>query len=219
VLGWTSGGRIIDASIVLIGAGGHARSCIDVIEQHGGYRIAGLVGRIEEVGADVLGHAVIGIDDDLSALAAKFSVALVAVGQLRSATLRAALRQRALEAGFTLPAIVSPHAYVSRSTQLGGGSIVMHQALLNAGVCVGENCIINSRAHLDHDVHVGADCHIATGTVLNGDVRVGRGTFIGSHSVIMEGLEIPAASIVPMGSVVTRRNLSALLANPVGAQP
>ena len=32
------------SEIILIGAGGHALSCIDVIETHGLYRIAGLVG-------------------------------------------------------------------------------------------------------------------------------------------------------------------------------
>ena len=34
--------------LILIGAGGHARSCIDVIEQQGQYQIAGLVGLAED---------------------------------------------------------------------------------------------------------------------------------------------------------------------------
>jgi sugar O-acyltransferase (sialic acid O-acetyltransferase NeuD family) len=203
---------MIEASIVLIGAGGHARSCIDVIERAGRWRIAGLVGRPDEVGRDVLGYRVIGSDDDLPALAAQFRHALVAVGQLPSPALRIGLRQRALQAGFVLPAIASPQACVSAHARIGAGSIVMHQALLNAGVEVGEHCIVNSRAHLDHDVVVGADCHIATAVVLNGDVRVGRGSFIGSHTVVMEGIEVPPGSILPIGSVVTRRNLAELLA-------
>ena len=37
--------------LVLIGAGGHARSCIDVIEQEGKYEICGLVGLSQEVGS------------------------------------------------------------------------------------------------------------------------------------------------------------------------
>ena len=36
-------------SVILIGAGGHAHACIEVIEQHGQYQIAGLVGMQEEV--------------------------------------------------------------------------------------------------------------------------------------------------------------------------
>jgi sugar O-acyltransferase (sialic acid O-acetyltransferase NeuD family) len=201
-----------ETSIVLIGAGGHARACIDVIERHGGYRIAGLVGRPEECGTSVFGHQVIATDDDLPALAASVPLALVAVGQLRSCTLRAALWSRAQRAGFALPAIASPLSYVSSHARLGAGTIVMHQALVNAGARVAENCIVNSRAQIEHGVQVGADCHVSTGAVLNGDVRVGRGCFIGSHCVIMEGLEIPPNSVVPMGSVVSRRNLEQVLA-------
>jgi sugar O-acyltransferase (sialic acid O-acetyltransferase NeuD family) len=201
-----------DNTILLIGAGGHARSCIDVLEREGRWRIVGLVGRPDELGRTVFGHRVIGTDGDLPALAATTRHALVAVGQLPSPALRTALWQRARQAGFLMPAIASPLAYVSPHALLGAGSIVMHQALLNAGVEVGENCIVNSRAHLDHDVVIGADCHIATAVVLNGDVRVGRGSFIGSHSVVMEGVEIPPGSVLPIGSVVTRRNLAELLA-------
>ena len=35
--------------ILLIGAGGHARSCIDVIETVGQFRIAGLIEKDEEI--------------------------------------------------------------------------------------------------------------------------------------------------------------------------
>ena len=37
-------------SILLLGAGGHARSCIDVIEEQGQYQIAGLIGVESERG-------------------------------------------------------------------------------------------------------------------------------------------------------------------------
>jgi hypothetical protein len=55
--------------LILIGAGGHAHACIDVIEQHGGYQIAGLVGKPEEMHDHHLGYTVIGTDDDLPKLA------------------------------------------------------------------------------------------------------------------------------------------------------
>ncbi len=42
-------------NLILIGAGGHARACIDAIEQEGIYKIAGLVGLAQEVGLDFCG--------------------------------------------------------------------------------------------------------------------------------------------------------------------
>jgi hypothetical protein len=40
-------------NIILIGAGGHALSCIDVIEQENKYSIHGLVGLKDEVGKKI----------------------------------------------------------------------------------------------------------------------------------------------------------------------
>ena len=54
--------------LILIGAGGHAHACIDVIEQLGGYQIAGLIGMPDEMHDHHLGYAVIGTDTDLPKL-------------------------------------------------------------------------------------------------------------------------------------------------------
>ena len=70
-------------AMLLLGAGGHARACIDVIEQAGGFAIAGLVGLPEEVGKSVLGYPVLGSDADLQALLAQYPYAVVAMGQSR----------------------------------------------------------------------------------------------------------------------------------------
>ena len=61
-------------SIILIGAGGHAHACIDVIEQRGEYEIAGLVGMEAELHTTQLGYSVIGTDADLPMLAENLSV-------------------------------------------------------------------------------------------------------------------------------------------------
>ena len=47
--------------IILIGAGGHALSCIDVIEQEDKFKIAGLIGKKEELGRKVCGYNIIGM--------------------------------------------------------------------------------------------------------------------------------------------------------------
>ena len=49
-------GRVTRAPLLLIGAGGHARACLDVIELEGRYDVVGLLGLPEEVGGEVLGY-------------------------------------------------------------------------------------------------------------------------------------------------------------------
>jgi sugar O-acyltransferase (sialic acid O-acetyltransferase NeuD family) len=186
-------------SLILIGAGGHAHVCIDVIEQQGQFEIAGLIGMPAEVNATHFFYKVIGTDSDLPALSKIHHYAMITVGHIQSPDLRMRLYQRAIETGFQLPAIVSPTAYVSRHASIGAGSIVMHGAIVNAGARVGNNCIINSRALIEHDVTIGDHCHISTGAVLNGTVSVGAGSFIGSGSVVRETIAIGTRCLVGMG--------------------
>jgi sugar O-acyltransferase (sialic acid O-acetyltransferase NeuD family) len=194
------------SKLIIIGAGGHARSCIDTIEQEGKYKIGGLVGLSQEVGSSQFGYEVLATDSELDKLAKKFQFALVALGQIHSPEPRVRLYEKLIAAGFVLPPIIASSAYVSPHAKIGAGTIVMHGAILNAGVVIGKNCIINTRALLEHDSQVSDHCHISTGAILNGDTSVGTRSFIGSGSVIKEGVSIGTGSLVGMG-LVLRHNL------------
>ena len=186
-------------NLILIGAGGHAHACIDVIEQHDQYRIAGLVGMPEEMHIKHLGYSVIATDSELPELAKEYQYVFIAVGQIRSPDSRIRLYQQTTELGFQLPVIIAPTAHVSRHASIGAGTIVMHGAIINAGARVGNNCIINTRALLEHDTTVADHCHISTGAILNGDVYIGAGSFVGSGSIIKEGVALGKGCVVGMG--------------------
>jgi sugar O-acyltransferase (sialic acid O-acetyltransferase NeuD family) len=185
--------------VILIGAGGHAHACIDVIEQHGQYEIAGQVGMQEEMHTLHLGHAVIATDDELPQLANDYQYAFITVGQIGSPERRIRLYQQATSLGFQFPVIVAPTAHVSRYATVGAGTIMMHGAIVNAGAKVGYNCIINTRALLEHDASVDDHCHISTGAIINGGVTIGTGSFVGSGSVIKESVTLGKRCVVGMG--------------------
>ena len=189
-------------SILLVGAGGHARTCIDVIEQEGRYTVGGLVGLPEELGTHVLGYPVLGTDSDLPDLVSGFAQVLIAVGQIKSPEARMKLHTLLEAQGCRLPVIVSPRAHVSAHAQVGAGTIVMHGAIVNAGTRIGRNCIINSQALVEHDAVVGDHCHIATAAVINGDVSIGAGSFIGSNACVRQGIRVGERCVVGMGQLV-----------------
>ncbi len=190
-------------SIVLIGGGGHCRSCIDVIEASGRFQIAGIVDSdTARRGDEVLGYAVIGTDDDLPAIQRGCNHALITVGQIESAAVRVALHARLLELGFDLPLIVSPTASVSRHATIGDGTIVMHQVIVNAGAAVGTNCILNTKALIEHDARVGDHCHVSTGAIVNGAVHIGDRCFIGSNATVANNVCLPDDHFVRAGLLV-----------------
>ena len=188
--------------IILIGGGGHCAACLDVLVAAGQYRPAAIVDRAEILEREVCGYKVTATDDDLPDLVARFTHALICVGQIKSAAPRRALYQKLKGLGAGLPVHISPLAYVSAHAYLNEGSIVMHQALINARAQVGVNVIINTRALLEHDVNVESHCHISTGALLNGNCHVEAGCFVGSGAVLREGVRIGAESIIGCGAIV-----------------
>lgn len=188
--------------VILIGAGGHCRSCMDVIEQQNQFGIAGLIGMSEELDTFHSGYKVIGTDEDLPLLAKTYHFALITVGQINSPRSRIHLYERCLELGFQFPVIVSPYAHVSRTACIGAGTVVFHGAIINSCSTIGVNCIINTRSLIEHDASIGDHCHISTGAILNGNVAVGKGSFVGSGSTIKEGVRIGIECLVGMGLTV-----------------
>ena len=190
-------------NLILVGGGGHCQSVIDVIEAEGTWNIVGILDVAHKVGKRVLGYEIIGTEAQVPSLI-KEHFFLVTVGQIRTSEPRRRLFQLIGQAGGTFPTITSPHAYVSPHATLGEGSIIMHQALVNAGTSVGVNSIINSQALIEHSARIGNHCHIATGAILNGDCQVGDHTFVGSRATVLQGVTISEHIIVGAGAVVTQ---------------
>jgi sugar O-acyltransferase (sialic acid O-acetyltransferase NeuD family) len=190
--------------IILIGAGGHAKSCIEIIESNGEYSIAHVVGRKSDLNREIHGHTVRHTDEDLVELSRKFKWAFIAIGQIRDPQPRMDLVESLSALGYQFPAILARTAQVSRTSKIGAGTIVMNGAIVNADCIIGANVIVNSGSIIEHDVVVGDNCHISTRVTLNGGVKVGQKTFVGSGTLVSNGIEIGENSFVGIGSVLKK---------------
>jgi len=191
-------------NIILIGGGGHCRSCIDVIEQERRFEIAGIVDIKEKLHEKILGYEIIGRDDNLLDLADKYDYFFITLGQIKTPEKRIKIFEILKDLGVKLPIIISPLAYVSKHAQIAEGTIVMHHALINAGAQIGCNCIINSKALIEHDAVIGDHCHISTGAVINGGTTVAKKTFVGSNSVTKEYIKIAEAEVIGCGEKIVK---------------
>ena len=190
--------------IILIGGGGHCKSCIDVIEQAEMFKIAGIVDLPEKLHQKILDYEIIATDDDLLDLVKEYENFLITLGQIKNPDKRIKIFQTLKESGTKLPVIISPFAYVSKHAEIGDGTIIMHHALINAGAKIGSNCIINNKALVEHDAIIGSHCHIATGAIINGGVKVGSGTFFGSNAVCKEYIEISENTVIGCGATIIK---------------
>ena len=67
--------------LILIGSGGHAKACIDIVENEGKFYIYGIVDN--KVKGSLLGYPIIGKDKDLKKYFKKVKHLLIGGGQIR----------------------------------------------------------------------------------------------------------------------------------------
>lgn len=190
--------------IILLGGGGHCKSCIDVIRQEGRFDIIGITDKMEKIGQYMADVPIIGTDDDLEKLMQNCKNFFVTVGHIQSPDIRIRLFDRLIRLGAHLPVIISPHAAVSKRAEIGPGTIVMHHALINTEAVIGHNCIINSGALIEHESRVGDHSHISTYAVLNGQCVVGSSCFVGSGTILSNNISLADNTLLSAGSVVLK---------------
>lgn len=193
--------------LLIIGAGGHARSCIDVIEQNKKFEIVGLIDKRKDF-KKIYKYSILGNDEKIKKLSKTIKYAIVCVGQIKSAQIRENLYKKLKREGFRIPVIISPFAYVSPRAKIGEGTMIMHGAVVNTDVVIGKNCIINTNSVIEHEVKIGNHCHVSTGSILNGNVTLGNKSFLGSGSVIREKIKIGDNCIVGANTFLKKNLIS-----------
>lgn len=191
-----------DNKILLIGAGGHAKSCIDLIESIGEFEIIGLIDNERSVGTVFSGYKVVGRDNDLSEFQSKTKNVLIAIGHTKSALTRRKLQKQAQTLGFNFPHQISPRAYVAKRAHIGQGATIHHGAIVNSDTYIGNFTIINTNAVVEHDSRIGDFSHIATGALINGNCQVGNNTFIGSGTVLKQQVIVGDHCTINIGALI-----------------
>lgn len=187
----------------IFGCGGHAKSCIDVIESNDLNKIIAVIFKKKKpIDPFFLKYKLID-EKDMNGDFKNFN-ALIGIGQIKTNAPRKKIFKLIQKKNFKIKPVISETAYVSKSSKIDKGTIIMHNSYVGPNAVLGKNCIINTGAIIEHDVKIGDHCHISTGCKINGGVSISKNCFIGSGTIIKEGVKIKSGKIIPMGSVIKR---------------
>jgi UDP-perosamine 4-acetyltransferase len=182
---------------VVLGAGGHARSVVDVLER-AGQSVVAVAG---QTGGQPWHVDVLADDSEAMALAEREGLhTCVAVGANAA---RARLVADLLARGLSCPPFVASTATVSPRSRLGAGTVVLEHAHVGPAADLGDAVIVNTAAVVEHDCVVGVGVHVAPGAVLLGAASVGDVTLVGSGARVLPGVEVGARVTIGSGAVVT----------------
>jgi sugar O-acyltransferase (sialic acid O-acetyltransferase NeuD family) len=193
---------MIKKQIILVGGGGHAKACLDVIESDSTWQLKGYVD-VKQTLSDSYDLDYLGCDLEASKYVheAKF---LITIGQLGHSTTREKLYNELKGLNAEFATVKSNNAIISKKSIIGEGSIIMHGTILQTDTFIGENCIVNDRVLIEHDSTIGNHCHISTGAIINGGVKIGNSVFIGSGAILRNGITVGDNCVIGMGAIVTK---------------
>ncbi len=192
--------------VVGVGAGGHAKVVMDILESLGGVDIVGLLDtNAERWNTDYFGVPVLGGDELLGSLRRQgVGHFFVGVGSVGDTSLRRLLYEKGVAAGLQPIAAIHPRAVVSRHASLGLGATVLAGAVINAGARIGDNVVVNTGALVEHDCTVEDHAYVSTGACLAGGVHVGAGAHIGNGASVRQCVRIGKGAVVATGAVVVK---------------
>ena len=185
-----SGVNIIKSNnqkVVILGGGGHAKMCIDILNQMKTYEIIGIIDGNIKIGEKVMGIPIIAKDrdEDLKRLYNEgIRLIVIGIGAIKNYSMREKLYKKLKKFNFYFPNIVHPKASIEASVTMGEGNQIMANAILGSDVKIQNNCIVNSGAIVSHDSVLENNVHIAPGAILAGGVFVGENSLIGMGSTI-----------------------------------
>jgi sugar O-acyltransferase (sialic acid O-acetyltransferase NeuD family) len=183
-------------SWVVFGAGGHARSVIDVIERRG-ERVAAVVG---EPRGGTWRHRL--LTDEAEGLDLAVEGGHGAVPAIGASAPRLGVVAALVARGWRGPTLVAATATVAPDVEPGPGTVILEHAHVGPASRVGTAVIVNTGAVVEHDCTVGDGVHLGPGAYLLGAAHVGERSFIGSGARVLPGVRVGADVTVGAGAVV-----------------
>jgi sugar O-acyltransferase (sialic acid O-acetyltransferase NeuD family) len=192
-------------NIVIIGSSGHAKVLIDIVEQEGRYKIAGLLDRYRKVGEQTLGYRVLGQEENLPQLTKIHSLtgAIVAIGDN---FIRSKVTARVREVCPDLPFVtaIHPKATIAKDVSVGEGTVIMAGVTINPCCLIGRFCILNTNSSLDHDSVMEDFSSLAPRVTAGGNCRIGGYSAVSIGTVLIHGIHIGEHTVIGAGSTVLK---------------
>lgn len=182
-------------SVVLFGAGGHARSLISLVNTSG-LKISGIYDEsyTSDVREEIYSIRVIGTITDYKG----FEKIILSIGDNKK------------RRGYFLSyrpnlyrnSIIHPTSQIDSTAKIGDFNNIFANTVLNSSVSVRENNIINTGAIIEHEVIIGSHNHISVGAIICGRSSLGDCCYIGAGAVIIDKVEICSNVTIGANAVV-----------------
>lgn len=202
--------------LAILGASGHGKVVADTAESCGWDEIVFFDDAFPNIKSND-NWRVVGNSESLMESLSQYDGAVVAIGDN---AIRTEKNDLLVSRGANLVNIMHPSAVVSKYAEIGWGTVIFANVVVNAGVSIGDASILNTACTVDHDCVLGEGVHISPGVHLAGGVCIGSRTWIGIGACVKQCLNIAEDVVVGAGSVVVKDIVrgSVVMGNPASSK-
>jgi sugar O-acyltransferase (sialic acid O-acetyltransferase NeuD family) len=189
--------------LIIIGAGGGAKMCIDALEISTDYQVVGLLDDKVDIGDNVLKIPVIGNLNCIKELIEiNITSFVIAFGVLERRNKRFDLYTSLKELGCKFPNIIHPRAIVEKSVELGEGNVILAGANIGSSVKLGNLNYINNNSLVSHDCVLIDNIHIAPAAALASSIIIESHVLVGMNTTLYFGIKIGESSTILNGLTI-----------------
>ncbi len=192
--------------IYIIGASGHGKVCLDILNSSGWSVIGFFDDNPEIVGYNINGISVLGAIEEIFKIISQPKIkTIIAIGNNYERynmvkKLINNIKNREISSCFVNA--IHPSAIISPNIEMGYGNFIAPGVIINCNTQLGSFIIVNTGATIDHDNIIYDYAQISPGCNLAGNVTIEEGAFLGTGSVVIPGKTIGAYSVIGAGAVV-----------------
>ena len=181
--------------LIIIGAGGHGKVIADAALKNGYTNICYID---DHAKGEIMGFPIIGTCEDIERLNDENTDFIIGIGNND-------VRKKVAEThDLNWVSIVHPSAQIAFYAEIGKGTVVMANAVVNVCATIGEHCIINTGAIVEHDNMIENYVHISPNVALGGTVRIGELTHIGIGATVINNVDVCSGCTIGAGAVVVK---------------
>ncbi|MDB4721240.1 acetyltransferase [Verrucomicrobiales bacterium] len=190
--------------IIIIGAGGHSKVLIDIIQKEAKYKLVGLIDDYFKVGSIVMGYEVIGNMKTFNEVITEQKIygGVVAFGDNYKRSV-CAEKINSSNPNFCFVNCIHPKSTIGENVLIGVGNVFMAGTIINSGSIIENHCILNTNSSLDHDCLMSNYSSIAPNVTIGGNVKIGKYSAIGIGTNVFHKITIGQNCIIGGGSLVT----------------
>jgi sugar O-acyltransferase (sialic acid O-acetyltransferase NeuD family) len=184
--------------VVIVGIGGHAGMCIDIINENSDLNLVGFLDDTQKCD-NRYNLKFFGGLDKLNVLhKSGLKNIVLGIGFVGQLSKRKAFYEKWREF-YNFPTIIHKSSIVESSAIIGQGCQLMAGSIVGSNVHISDNVIVNSGAIISHDCKISSNSHITPGAILAGHVNIGACVTIGMGVTIYIGLSISDNKVVNNG--------------------